>query len=541
MLEKSRDTRYIFVLGGVCSGLGKGIASASIGALLKSSGLSVFVIKLDPYLNVDPGTMSPFQHGEVFVTDDGAETDLDLGHYERFIDTPLSQSSSLTTGRVYLSVLERERQGGYLGKTIQIVPHITNEIKDKVKQAAAESEADVVIVEIGGTVGDIEGQPYLEAARQMRHELGYHRVSFVLLTLLPYLTCSKEVKTKPTQLAARELRSIGIQPDMILARADLPIGKEHMEKIALFCDVKSEAVVPAPTVSSIYAIPLNFAKYDVHGQLVRQLQLTKAKKANLKDWEALVRRIRKVKKEVKIGIAGKYNGLEDAYLSVIESLKAASGAVGRKLETVWINTEKIEKKDKAEWKKAKECAGIVVPGGFGLRGVEGKIEIAKYCRENKVPYLGLCLGSQILAIEFARNVVGVKGATSEEFDPKAQHKVVHYLPGQHEGVEMGGTLRLGAYPCVLQRGTLARKLYAKENISERHRHRYEFNNDYAQRLEEKGLVFSGLYKKRKLAEIVEIKNHPFMLGSQFHPEFKSRPFRAHPLFVGFLKAAKKNS
>lgn len=535
-----KDTCFIFVMGGVCSGLGKGIASASIGALLKESGLKVFVQKLDPYLNVDPGTMSPFQHGEVFVTDDGAETDLDLGHYERFIDVPLSRLSTLTTGRVYTSVIERERQGGYAGKTIQIVPHITNEIKDNIYEAANESKADVVLVEIGGTVGDIEGQPYLEAIRQIRQELGYHRTTFVLLTLLPYLMCSKEVKTKPTQLAVKELRGIGIQPDFILARADLPLKQEHMDKIALFCDVKSDHVISAPTVSSIYSVPLNFAKQNLHELLIRQLKLTKAKKANLKEWEALTRRIKKTKTEIKIGLAGKYTGLEDAYLSVLEAVKAAAGTVNRKAKVIWIDTEKIEKSDKTEWKKAQDCAGIIVPGGFGTRGIEGKIAIAQYCREKKIPYLGLCLGSQILAIEFARNVAGIKGATSEEFDPKAEHKVVHYLPGQNDKVNLGGTLRLGAYPCVLKKGTLAYKLYGKEKISERHRHRYEFNQKYAEKFETKGLVFSGLYEKRKLAEIVELKNHPFMIGSQFHPEFQSRPFRAHPLFAGFLKASVKN-
>jgi len=533
------ETRFIFVMGGVCSGLGKGIASASVGALLKASGVKVFVQKLDPYLNVDPGTMSPFQHGEVFVTDDGAETDLDLGHYERFIDIPLSRLSTLTTGRVYLSVIERERKGDYAGKTIQIVPHITDEIKHNIYEAANTSKADVVLVEIGGTVGDIEGQPYLEAIRQIRQELGYHRTAFVLLTLLPYLMCSKEVKTKPTQLAVKELRSIGIHPDFILARADLPLKQDHMDKIALFCDVKPEAVISAPTVSSIYSVPLNFAKQNLHELLIRQLKL-KAKKADLKEWEALNRRIKKTKTEIKIGLAGKYNGLEDAYLSVVEAIKAAAGTVSRKAKIIWIDTEKIEKNDKTEWKKARDCAGLLVPGGFGTRGIEGKIAIAKYCRENEVPYLGLCLGSQILAIEFARNVAGIKRATSEEFDAKAEHKVVHYLPGQNEKTNLGGTLRLGAYPCVLKKCTLAHRLYNQEKISERHRHRYEFNQAYAKQLEAKGLVFSGLYEKRKLAEIVEIKDHPFMIGSQFHPEFQSRPFRAHPLFTGFLRAGVKN-
>lgn len=533
-----KDTRFIFVLGGVCSGLGKGISAASVGALLKNAGYSIFSVKLDPYLNVDPGTMSPFQHGEVFVTDDGAETDLDLGHYERFTDTPLTKNSSLTTGKIYTEVLNKERSGEYLGKTIQIVPHITNAIKEHIKKCAEESQADIVIVEIGGTVGDIEGEPYLESARQLRRELGYHRVAFILLTLLPYIAGSKELKTKPTQLATRELRRIGIHPDIILARADMNISKEHIDKIALFCDIKPEAVIPALTVPTIYEVPLNFNKYNITDLILDQLKLP-IKTPNMHEWQSLVRRIKKAKKEINIGLAGKYTGLEDAYISVIESLKAAAGKVNRKLKTVWIDTEKIEKKDPKEWSKVHECAGIVVPGGFGTRGIEGKIEIAKYCRTKKVPYLGLCLGSQILAIEFARNIAKIKNATSEEFNSKAENKLVHYMPGQSDDLKKGGTMRLGAYPCIIKKGTLAYKCYKKERISERHRHRYEFNNDYREKMESKGLVFSGEYAKRKLTEIVEIKDHPFMIGSQFHPEFKSRPFRAHPLFEGFLRAMVK--
>ncbi len=530
--------KYIFVTGGVCSSLGKGITSASIGNLLKASGFKVFTMKLDPYLNVDPGTMSPFQHGEVFVTDDGAETDLDLGHYERFIDVPLTKMSSTSTGQIYTEVLEKERRGDYLGGTIQIVPHITNEIKRRIKEAAKTSKADIMLCEIGGTVGDIEGQPFLEALRQMRHEEGKDDTLFIHLTLLPYLASSNEIKTKPTQLSVRLLQSLGIHPDMIVARADAPIEEKHLSKISNFCDVDLEAVIPAPTVKSIYQVPLNFHEVNFAKIICKKLGL-KYKKPDLKEWKAMVDNILNSKETIKIGLAGKYNELDDAYLSVIEAIKAASFFHKQKPEIVWIDAEKIEKNVKAEWKRLESVDGVVVPGGFGSRGTEGKIEVAKYCRENDVPYLGLCLGSQLMAIEFARNVVGIAGATSEEFSPRAKNKLVHFLPGQTEKRAKGGTLRLGDWPCNLIKGTKARKAYGKEMVHERHRHRYEFNNKFKKDLEKNGLIFSGVSPDRDLMEIVEIKGHPFMLGSQFHPEFKSRPNRPHPLFRDFLGAAVK--
>jgi len=528
--------KYIFVTGGVCSSLGKGIASSSIGNLLKASGFKVFTQKLDPYLNVDPGTMSPFQHGEVFVTDDGAETDLDLGHYERFIDFPLTRLSSTSTGQIYQTVLDKERKGDFLGGTIQIVPHITDEIKSRIRTAAKKSGCDIMLCEIGGTVGDIEGQPFLEALRQMRNEEGKDNTLFIHLTLLPYLKSSNELKTKPTQLSVRLLQSMGIHPDMIMLRADSKIEKKHLQKVAMFCDVEPDAVIPAPTVKSIYECPLNFNKFNITQTICRKLAL-KFRKPKLAEWEQMVKRILESKDEIQIGLAGKYNDLDDAYLSVIEAIKAASFYHKRKARVVWIDAEKIEAGDKNEWKKLHKVDGVVVPGGFGSRGTEGKILVAQYCREENVPYLGLCLGAQLMAIEFARNVVGIKNATSEEFSPKAKNKVVHFLPGQHEKREKGGTLRLGSYPCVIKNDTLAFRCYLQTNIDERHRHRYEFNNDFKKQLESKGLIFSGISPDRELMEIVELKNHPFMIGSQFHPEFKSRPNRPHPLFREFIKSA----
>ena len=528
--------KYIFVTGGVCSSLGKGIAAASIGNLLKAAGFKVFLQKLDPYLNVDPGTMSPFQHGEVFVTDDGAETDLDLGHYERFIDVPLCQLSSTSTGQIYQTVLEHERKGEYLGGTIQIVPHITDEIKKRIRDAAKKSKCDIMIGEIGGTVGDIEGQPFIEALRQMRYEEGRENTLFIHLTLLPYLKSSNELKTKPTQLSVRTLESMGLHPDLILTRADEKIEKKHLSKIAKFCDVEPTAVIPAPTVQTIYEVPLNFKKYNVTKTITQKLKLP-YKKPITKEWENMVDRIYTSKKEIKIGLAGKYNELDDAYISVIEAIKAASYYHKRKAKIIWIDTEKIEKNDKKEWQELYKIDGVVVPGGFGIRGIEGKIKVAQYCREKKVPYLGLCLGSQIMAIEFARNVANIKNANSQEFSPKAKNKVVHFLPGQSEKRAKGGTLRLGSWPCKILKNTLAYKCYEKNSINERHRHRYEFNNKFKNKLEKKGLIFSGISPDRELMEIVEVKNHPFMIGSQFHPEFKSRPNRPHPLFREFIRAA----
>lgn len=528
--------KYIFVTGGVCSSLGKGIASASIGNLLKASGFTVFTQKLDPYLNVDPGTMSPFQHGEVFVTDDGAETDLDLGHYERFIDTPLTQLSSTSTGQIYQTVLDRERKGDYLGGTIQIIPHITDEIKKRMRSAAKKSKCDVMLCEIGGTVGDIEGQPFLEALRQMRHEEGRENTMFVHLTLLPYLKSANELKTKPTQLSVKTLQSIGIQPDMILARADEKIHKSHLVKISKFCDVNEKAVIPAPTVSSIYEVPLMLEKYDITKTICERLSL-KYKRPKLKEWEELVHHIKNSKKEISVGLAGKYNELDDAYLSVIEAIKSACYFHKRKPNIVWIDAEKIDENDSKEWERLKSVDAVIVPGGFGVRGTEGKIKVAQHCRKEKVPFLGICLGAQIMTIEYARHICEIKKATSEEFSPKAKNKLVHFLPGQHANKEKGGTLRLGSWPCKLKKGTHAYKAYKEDKVNERHRHRYEFNNAYKKELEANGLIFSGVSPDRELMEIVEVKDHPFMVGSQFHPEFKSRPNRPHPLFRELIKAA----
>ncbi|MFA6038680.1 MAG: CTP synthase [Candidatus Peribacteraceae bacterium] len=545
--EEKTKARFIIVTGGVCSSLGKGIAVSSIGAIMKACGFKVFVQKLDPYLNVDPGTMSPFQHGEVYVTDDGAETDLDLGHYERFIDEPMSKLSTVTTGQIYQSVLSKERQGDFLGKTIQVVPHITNAIKDRMKQAARQSGADIMLIEIGGTVGDIEGEPFLEAVRQMRAEMGDGRLFHVHLTLLPYLEASKELKTKPTQLSVRELRRIGLQPDVILARADKKIPADLLEKISHFCGVERRAVIPAPTVQSIYDVPLNYQQYGMAQIIAEKLHLGEVN-PDMKEWEKGKQRHQAAEKEIRIALVGKYTHLDDAYLSVIESIKTAAVFEKRKASIAWVDSEKLEADDQETWKKLKECAGIVVPGGFGSRGIEGKILAAKYARENAVPYLGLCLGSQIMAIEFARAALKDPRITSEEFDEEGKLSkdkyVVHFLPGQYKERSKGGTLRLGAYPCKLKKGTKAYAAYRSSlgsgdapAVSERHRHRYEFNNEYRERLEEAGMVISGDSPKGDLMEIVEVKDHPFMVGSQFHPEFKSRPHRPHPLFAAFMEAA----
>ncbi len=531
--------KFVFVTGGVCSSLGKGIVSASTAAILKSAGIKTAIMKLDPYLNVDPGTMSPFQHGEVFVLDDGAETDLDLGHYERFIDIPLSQSCSVTTGKIYSEVLAEERRGDYLGGTIQVVPHITGKIITKVEQAAKATKAEVLVVEIGGTVGDIEGEPFLEVIRQMKNKYG-SRVLSVHTTLLPYLAASKELKTKPTQLSVRELRRLGIHPDVIFCRADMKIPKVLLNKVAYFCDVDKKAVIPAETVKTIYECPLRYHKSGYGEILSEKLDLGDLQ-FDLSVWEGVVEKIKKTKKELVIGLAGKYNELDDAYLSVIESAKAAGFMHGRKVDIEWIDTEKIEEQDPDELQKLNEVAGIIVPGGFGNRGIEGKVQVAKYCREHKKPYLGLCLGSQIMAIEFARHVLGIDDATSEEFDEKGKSKnhVVHFIPEQRDIRKKGGTMRLGAYPCVLKKDTKAAQVYGETKISERHRHRFEFNNHYRDQFEEKGFCIAGVSPDKELVEVVEIKDHPFMIGSQFHPEFLSRPFRPHPLFAAFVEAATK--
>ncbi len=507
---------------------------------MKACGYSIFTMKMDPYLNVDPGTMSPFQHGEVFVTDDGAETDLDLGHYERFIGEPLSRLSTVTTGKIYSEIIEKERRGDFLGGTIQIIPHITNAIKDKIKEAGRKTKADIVMVEIGGTVGDIEGLPFLEAIRQMRWELGHNNTLFIHLTLLPYLQGSKELKTKPTQASVRELRSIGIQPDIIIPRADYPLKKSLLDKIALFCDVQREDVIPAITVDSIYKVPSMLQSYNLTKRVALKLKLKKDSPA-LKEWNELVEKIDNAKSRLPIALVGKYTGLDDAYLSVLESLKIACYHNGVILDLLWVDAEKLEQKDEGEWKKLHQAVGILVPGGFGVRGTEGKIAAARYARENKIPYLGLCLGMQIMSIEYARHVLKDDAITSEEFDesgvvPKNKY-MVHFLPGQHKERAKGGTLRLGAFPCHVVKGTVTHRAYKKEMISERHRHRYEINNDLRKKMETKGYVVSGIYKKGNLVEIAEIAEHPFMVGSQFHPEFLSRPGKPHPLFREFIKAA----
>lgn len=536
------ETKYIFVTGGVCSSLGKGIATASIGALLKASGFKVFTQKLDPYLNVDPGTMNPFQHGEVYVLEDGSETDLDLGHYERFVGENLTGVSSVTTGKVYSKVIGDERKGSYLGGTIQIIPHITNAIKKCIKEAGKQSGADIVLVEIGGTTGDIEGLPYLESIRQLRHELGHKNTLFVHLTLLPYLAGSKELKTKPTQASVRELRTTGIQPDFILARADHTIHKELLKKIALFCDVDEDCVIPAPTVASIYQVPLEFQDHNLAQLIGKKLELGPIK-PDLKDWEGLVKKIKAKREKVQIALVGKYTGLDDSYLSVVESLKIACYHQNRELDLVWIDSEKLEKNDENSWNALKKVSGVIVPGGFGIRGVEGMIMAANYCRENNIPYLGLCLGMQIMTIEFAREILKDKRYTSEEFDEDGKigsdFYVIHFLPDQYKEKDKGGTLRLGTYPCKLTKNTRTFQLYGQETIYERHRHRYEYNNHFRKELEENGLITAGIFPKGNLVEIAEIEKHPFMIGCQFHPEFLSRPHNPHPLFKGFIAASIK--
>jgi CTP synthase len=525
--------KFIFVTGGVCSSLGKGIVAASTAAILKSAGLRVAIQKLDPYLNVDPGTMSPFQHGEVFVLDDGGETDLDLGHYERFIDTPLTRDCSISSGRVYSEVLAEEREGAYLGGTIQVVPHITGKLLEKIEIAAEKTQAEVLVVEIGGTVGDIEGEPFMEVLRQMKNKYGRDCVS-LHTTLLPYLAAGKELKTKPTQLSVRELRRLGVHPDFIFCRADVKIPKKLLEKVGYFCDVPTECVIPAETVRSIYEVPLRFQKYNLGALLAEKLKLGPLD-FDLGDWKSGVEKIKKSKDELKIGIAGKYNELDDAYLSVMEAAKSAGFFYEKKVVIEWIDTEKIETHDPEEWDRLRSVGGVIVPGGFGNRGIEGKIAVAQYCRENKKPYLGLCLGSQIMAIEFARHVLGIEGATSEEFEPTAKDQVIHFIPEQKNIRKKGGTMRLGAYPCQIVPGTRAHEVYQTESIVERHRHRYEFNDDFLTHFEGSDFIISGRHPDTGLVEIVEHKNHPFMMASQFHPEFLSRPFRPHPLFRELIR------
>jgi CTP synthase len=527
-------TKYIFFTGGVVSSVGKGVTAAAIGRLLKDRGFAVAVQKLDPYINVDPGTMSPYQHGEVFVLDDGAETDLDLGHYERFIDVRLNRVCNITTGQVYAEVISKERRGDYLGGTIQVIPHITNEIKRRIAMVARTTGAELVLVEVGGTAGDIESLPFLEAIRQLRSDLGRENTFYVHVTWLPYIGATGELKTKPTQHSVRELRSIGISPDMIVARSDYPVDQSMIEKIALFCDVEKRAVVPMVTTQILYEIPLLLEEAKVGDYVLHRLGLEARVKPEWTQWQRLIEDIRRPKETVKVALVGKYVELHDAYISVREALKHAALHLGVELDLEWVHSVELEKGH--GWDKIEQSDGIIVPGGFGSRGIEGKIQAANYARTHKVPYLGLCLGMQLQVIEFAREMLGDEKANSTEFDRSTPIPVIDLMPDQQGITDMGGTMRLGLYPCHLQPGTIAAEAYGEEMVQERHRHRFEFNNAYREIFEQKGMRFSGLSPDGRLVEIAELADHPFMVGTQFHPEFLSRPNRPHPLFVRFLAA-----
>ncbi len=532
-------TRYIFITGGVVSSVGKGVTAAAIGRLLKERGFSVAIQKLDPYINVDPGTMSPYQHGEVFVLEDGAETDLDLGHYERFIDTNLTRVCNVTTGQIYSDVIAKERRGDYLGGTIQVIPHITNEIKRRIAMVARTTGAEVVLVEVGGTVGDIESLPFLEALRQMRTDVGRDDTLYIHATWLPHIGATNELKTKPTQHSVRELRSIGISPDMIAARSDYPLDDELRAKIALFCDVEQRAVVPLVTSEVLYEVPLLLEAEGVGDLLVERLRLQPTRVPDWTEWRRLVEAVRRPKESVRIALVGKYVELQDAYMSVREALYHAGLALDREVEIDWIHASDLERG--RSWEVLEQADGVVVPGGFGSRGIEGKIAAGRWARENKVPYLGLCLGMQTMCIEYARHVFGSEDANSTEFDRSTPYPVIDLLPEQRGIADMGGTMRLGAYPCVLTPGTRVAAAYGVPQVSERHRHRFEFNNAFREKLGERGLVLSGLSPDGRLVEVVELADHPFMVGSQFHPEFLSRPNRPHPLFYAFVQAAAARS
>jgi CTP synthase len=538
MPDRLRETRFIFVTGGVVSALGKGIASASIGRLLVSRGLRVTIQKFDPYINVDPGTMSPFQHGEVFVTEDGAETDLDLGHYERFTDVNTTRGSNVTTGAIYNTVIRRERRGDYLGGTVQVIPHITDEIKQRIRLVAEAQDVDIVITEVGGTVGDIESLPFLEALRQFQVDHGRDRCMFIHLTLVPFLSHAGELKTKPTQHSVQELRRIGIQPDMVMCRSEGALERDIREKISLFANLPVEAVISARDVDSIYKVPLYFRAEGVDDQILDHFKL-EAQPPDLSEWEALVKRGDAAEDTVRIGLVGKYIQLEDAYLSVIEALGHGGIHHGAKIDVRWVDAEGLDRAE-AE-RQLEECDGVLIPGGFGVRGVEGKIRAAQFARENEVPYLGICLGMQVAVSEFARHVVDMDGANSTEFDPETPFPVIDLLPEQKEVRDMGGTMRLGADPVKLHEGTRAREIYGEPVIYERHRHRYEVNNHLRKHLEQHGLVCSGTSPDDRLVEIIELPQHPFFVASQFHPEFKSRPLRPQPLFREFVGAALERS
>jgi CTP synthase len=526
--------KFVFVTGGVVSSIGKGIVAASLGRLLKSRDYSVSILKLDPYINVDPGTMSPFQHGEVFVTEDGAETDLDLGHYERFTDTSMSRLNSVTTGSIYQAVINKERRGDYMGGTVQVIPHITNEIKERIRRVAKNTNPDVVITEIGGTVGDIESLPFLEAIRQLRKDVGRQNVLYMHVTLVPWIASAGEMKTKPTQHSVKELRSIGIQPDILVCRSDRPIPKSLKHKLSEFCDVPEECVIASIDAKSIYEVPLLLEREGLAQQALELLQLEQ-RKPDLTNWQTLVDRLYSPKNSIEIAIVGKYVRLSDAYLSMVEALRHAAIELSLDLTLTWVNSEDIEAEGAAKY--LQKVDGVVVPGGFGSRGVDGKIAAVEYARNHHIPFLGLCLGMQCSVMEWARNVAGLKDANSAEFDPNTPNPVINLLPEQHDVVDLGGTMRLGLYPCRLAPDTLAKRLYQKEVIYERHRHRYEFNNAYRNLFLENGYVISGSSPDGRLVEIVELPSHPFFIATQFHPEFQSRPSTPHPLFKGFIQAA----
>jgi len=532
-------TKYIFITGGVVSSVGKGVTAAAIGRLLKERGFAVSAQKLDPYINVDPGTMSPYQHGEVFVLDDGAETDLDLGHYERFIDISLNKMCNVTSGQVYAEVIGKERRGDFLGGTIQVIPHITNEIKRRIGLVAKTTGAEIVLVEIGGTVGDIESLPFLEAIRQMRTDLGRENSLCIHVTWLPHIGATGELKTKPTQHSVRELRSIGISPDVIVARSDYPVEDDLREKIALFCDVEKRAVIPLVTASTIYEVPLVLEQFELGEYLLERFGLTAREKPDWRVWEQLVKEAKRTRPKVHVALVGKYIELHDAYFSVREALEHAALSLGIEINIAWVHSSDLEKD--RNWEQVYQADGVVVPGGFGSRGIEGKIKAICYARENKVPYLGLCLGMQLMVVELARHILGNDQPNSTEFDNKTPYPVIDLMPDQMDIADMGGTMRLGLYPCQLQKGTLAAAAYPQSQVRERHRHRFELNNAYRELLSKGGMVFSGISPDGKLVEIAELADHPFMVATQFHPEFLSRPNRPHPLFLAFLKAVSQHA